>query len=504
MRQHSLYLRVGIGVLCLMAALVPAITMAATPAGTQITATGTAQYYTTSGTLMPTVTSNTVTTTVGPAPAAGTYIGSWIINGYHPNTNTATRLSQDYIGGETTVTPSVGSTSSGKTWTQVATTDNRYIDLAKAYGTPTYCAAYAHVYVYTASAKSAQLWTGSDNGMKIWLNGAMIKTVDSGRGYVPDQDKTAISLKAGWNKLLIKVSQYGGNWGFSAKICDSSGNAVSGLSYSLNSPSGSADTTAPSISNLKATPGSTTATITWTTNEAADSQVSYGTSSLDKEEVDDAMVTNHSVTLTGLSSNTTYSYKSGSSDSSGNTSTMGTYTFKTTTTSTIPPPSPVAHITSWLVNGYYSNTNTATRLSQDYLGGEVGISPVVGSVSGGKTWFRVDSSQKYIDLAKTFNNPTYCVAYAHAYVYTPYARTVWLLTGSDNGIKIWLNDSLIHTVDSGRGYIGDQDKFTVSLKSGWNKVLVKISQYGGSWGFGLKFGDSSGTRVPDLSYTVQP
>ena len=333
MRQHSSYLKVGIVVLCLMAALIPAITMAATPAGTQIKAAGTAQYYKTSGTLMPTATSNTVTTTVGPAPTAGTYIGSWIICGYYSNTDTVTRLSRDYIGGESIVTPSVGSISSGKTWKQVATADNRYIDLAKALAYPSNCAGYAHVYVYTASARSAQLWTGSDNGIKIWLNGAVIRTVDSGRGYAADQDKTAISLKAGWNKLLVKVSQYGGNWGFSAKICDSLGKAVTGLSYSINKPATTTSimsTALPNITNVKVTPSRTTATITWTTNVPTDSQVSYGTSTLDKSFDNAAMVTSHNATLTGLTPNTTYSVEIGGSNSTGNTAWVDGYTFKTT------------------------------------------------------------------------------------------------------------------------------------------------------------------------------
>lgn len=41
----------------------------------------------------------------------------------------------------------------------------------------------------------------------------------------------------------------------------------------------SVDLTAPAISEIASSPSQTTATITWTTDESADSQVEYGTTS---------------------------------------------------------------------------------------------------------------------------------------------------------------------------------------------------------------------------------
>lgn len=91
-----------------------------------------------------------------------------------------------------------------------------------------------------------------------------------------------------------------------------------------------ADTTAPVISGIGATPSDTTAIITWTTNESSLSWVVYGTSTaygLEKKTT--TYITSHSVTLTGLTPETTYHYQVKSKDSSGN---IGTYTDKTFTT----------------------------------------------------------------------------------------------------------------------------------------------------------------------------
>ncbi len=75
---------------------------------------------------------------------------------------------------------------------------------------------------------------------------------------------------------------------------------------------------------------SSAATITWTTNIPADSRVDYGVNTLAQSTpVDSRMVTSHSVTLTGLTAFTTYTYRVASKDSSGRTATSQNFTFTT-------------------------------------------------------------------------------------------------------------------------------------------------------------------------------
>ncbi|MHB1189691.1 MAG: hypothetical protein ACYC08_02505, partial [Armatimonadota bacterium] len=89
------------------------------------------------------------------------YIREWLLLGYFGNTNTATRLATDYLGGESTIEPATGKATAGKTWT-VHTSSADVVDLAAVYGSPIYCAGYAHIYVKSPKAQSAQLWLGSD------------------------------------------------------------------------------------------------------------------------------------------------------------------------------------------------------------------------------------------------------------------------------------------------------------------------------------------------------
>jgi hypothetical protein len=97
------------------------------------------------------------------------------------------------------------------------------------------------------------------------------------------------------------------------------------------------DSTPPTISAVQAT-GLTqnSATVTWTTDEAADSQVKYGTTVAygSTTTLDATKVTTHSVTLSGLSAGTLYHYQVVSKDANGNTATSADATFTTGGTST--------------------------------------------------------------------------------------------------------------------------------------------------------------------------
>lgn len=53
--------------------------------------------------------------------------------------------------------------------------------------------------------------------------------------------------------------------------------------------------------------------------------------------------------------------------------------------------------------------------------------------------------------------------------------------GSDDAVKVWLNNQVVHKNAVNRGSTGFQDEFEVSLKKGDNLVLVKVSEGTVSW-----------------------
>ncbi len=96
------------------------------------------------------------------------------------------------------------------------------------------------------------------------------------------------------------------------------------------------DTTAPIISGLTTSNLlGTTTSIVWTTNESANSKIWFGTSTpvstLGAANITDAnFMTNHSLSLSGLATSTTYYYVVTSADSAGNTATSSQGSFITT------------------------------------------------------------------------------------------------------------------------------------------------------------------------------
>ena len=54
---------------------------------------------------------------------------------------------------------------------------------------------------------------GSDDAVKVWLNGAVVHINNVDRGTTGVQDQFRVNLKAGNNLLLVKVCENSGEWG---------------------------------------------------------------------------------------------------------------------------------------------------------------------------------------------------------------------------------------------------------------------------------------------------
>jgi putative heme-binding domain-containing protein len=88
------------------------------------------------------------------------------------------------------------------------------------------------------------------------------------------------------------------------------------------------------------------------------------------------------------------------------------------------------------------------------------------------------------------------LGYALTYIYTAKDQKVEMLVGSSDRLKVWLNGTAVHESEKKRPARVDEDKVEVTLKAGWNPVLVKAV----GEGFYLRFGGTDlrlATR-PDL------
>ncbi|HCL91630.1 MAG TPA: HEAT repeat domain-containing protein, partial [Verrucomicrobiota bacterium] len=96
--------------------------------------------------------------------------------------------------------------------------------------------AYARTWIYSQSAQPARLDLGSDDGIKVWLNHQVVHALNTFRGLEPDADKVKVNLRAGWNPLLLKITQLNQGWGFCARLRQPDGTRLDGLKFSASPP----------------------------------------------------------------------------------------------------------------------------------------------------------------------------------------------------------------------------------------------------------------------------
>ncbi len=104
------------------------------------------------------------------------------------------------------------------------------LDLLKAIG-GAQRVAYPLTWVHSETAQPARLELGSDDGVKAWLNGKLVHANNVARAAKPYTDRVNVTLKAGWNPLLLKITQNDSPWEFCARICARDGKPLLAIRF---------------------------------------------------------------------------------------------------------------------------------------------------------------------------------------------------------------------------------------------------------------------------------
>ena len=70
------------------------------------------------------------------------------------------------------------------------------------------------------TARKIKVGFGSDDAIKVYLNGKLVFQKNVARGVAPDQDVVELALREGENELLVKIINFGGASGFYFKVHD--------------------------------------------------------------------------------------------------------------------------------------------------------------------------------------------------------------------------------------------------------------------------------------------
>jgi hypothetical protein len=85
-------------------------------------------------------------------------------------------------------------------------------------GSLDFCVGYAWTEVEAPDDMDAWLGIGSDDGLKIWLNGEQVNDKWVARTSRLDDDVVPLRLKKGKNQILIKIQNVKGRWSFIARL----------------------------------------------------------------------------------------------------------------------------------------------------------------------------------------------------------------------------------------------------------------------------------------------
>lgn len=92
-----------------------------------------------------------------------------------------------------------------------------YADLAEFFGGEVECVAYVLCKIKLPEPSNAKLLLGSNDGVKVWLNGKLVHSFAEGRTMIPDQDQIPVTLQKE-NVLLMAIYNQGAAWEFTVKL----------------------------------------------------------------------------------------------------------------------------------------------------------------------------------------------------------------------------------------------------------------------------------------------
>jgi hypothetical protein len=111
-------------------------------------------------------------------------------------------------------------------WTYLQTPENGCVSLYEKINPHEHVVTYAVTYIFSPDNRATTLFTGSDDGIKVFFNGRELYRYLGERIAEPDQAEVALNMKPGWNELLLKIENNFGAYSFYARLLDSGSNLV--------------------------------------------------------------------------------------------------------------------------------------------------------------------------------------------------------------------------------------------------------------------------------------
>jgi len=156
------------------------------------------------------------------------------------------------------------------------------------------------------------------------------------------------------------------------------------------------------------------------------------------------------------------------------------------------------------VGGYVTEYLMAAPYAKDNLPGDklfdIAFEPEKNGKVDWKPWKGTGTTPWICELSPRGNNRC---GYLRTQVWSPKAQKAMLLIASDDGVKVWLNDKVVHQDNKTQSYNDAPDKVKVVLLNGWNSLMLKVTQNGDGWGAHTRVVSESGNPLKGLMFKTQ-
>ena len=105
-------------------------------------------------------------------------------------------------------------------WRKYDGKSDEYISLAKLFKPSDEGVVYARRIFNLKNNTVQKIGLGTNDGVKMWVNGKLVHTNIVGRPALPNEDVVSVQFHKGENIVLLKVDQLGGGWGFYFSLLD--------------------------------------------------------------------------------------------------------------------------------------------------------------------------------------------------------------------------------------------------------------------------------------------
>jgi hypothetical protein len=145
---------------------------------------------------------------------------------------------------------------------------------------------------------------------------------------------------------------------------------------------------------------------------------------------------------------------------------------------------------TWQVLGPFPNADPPPEGMP--VGARVNLTQEYAGMSGQVKWKAFESDNDKLDFGAACGTRDRAQALSACWVHSAADRPIKLSIGSDDGVRVWVNQQSVHENKTQRGASPGQDAARTELKSGWNEILVQVDNIGaGDWALFLEF------RSPD-------